>query len=450
MAQELRVKGYYSNTYDEGFISTNMCCRFGMEFFLSNLLFKNDLSRVVYSKEDIAFRRRVETVGRGDVKNEEYNYVNLDLPYAVYSQSGSYEEDDRGATQNAGQIVLGQMQPDSGLIVKAAAVKVKYEATAFFARRDDVNVASQLLYWERTPKFPVYYIVQHNLCGWPIDIPVFITLESFDSNPTYSEKEWLDKSRIFPVKCEFTIRSYQTLIETIDDTIKLPLRFSGLYGYNDKEVVFTQKTSLIWADSKWTPEAHNELMKVPIEKDSLGNTIHFPQNYDPYYVEPHIPLDELEAQGELIPLVVDEIVADAVVGYFQEDRDCVLDEFHQVQEQTTENTILIEWKIKEADVKNFDNIAIYIPGLVREQINDVQINTYEARDLHPGSKYDCTLIVTSKNYTKLTYKLELKTAGEPVLGKKLDDNLVGQTFQNPATFTGKSIRESLIGKEFKI
>jgi hypothetical protein len=411
------------------------------------LLFKGDLSRVVYSKEDIAFRRRIETLGNGDIKNGEYNYVTLDLPFAVYSQTGPFEEDDRGSTQNAGQIVLGQVDPDSGIIVKAAAVKTKYNATIFFSRRDDVNVASQLLYWEKTPKFPVYYIVEHTINGFPIDIPVFMTLESFDSNVDYEEKTWLQQSKIFPIKCEFTIRSYQTLIEHIDNTIKLPIRFSGLYGYNDEEIYFTQRTCLIWANQKWTPKEYDELISKDIEIGPTGivtvgkkEKVYDPNNNKriddldgeewPSVAETaRLDLDiGLKNYGKIQQVELDETIADAVVGYFQEDRDCVLDEFHQVDEHTTENSIEIEWKVKEADAPFFKNIVIYIPGLVRTQIDDLHTTTFTVNNLYPGSKYDCTLIITSKDHNKLTYKLKLLTKGEAVLPKKLSDKLRGKIF----------------------
>jgi len=241
MSQELAIKGYYQNLYDSNFLSTNIGAKLGMEFFLSTLLFKGDLKRVVYSKEDIAFRRRVELLGNGTVKDSKFNYIALDMPFAVYSQSGTYEEDDRGSTQNTGQIVIGKIEPESGLRIKAAAVKVEYEATIFCGRRDDVNVISQLLYWEKTPKFPVYFGVEHEICGHPISIPFYITLDSFDSNVDYEDKTWLEKSKIYPIKCKFTIRSYQTLIENIDKFFDLPIRFSGLYACNNEEIVYTQK-----------------------------------------------------------------------------------------------------------------------------------------------------------------------------------------------------------------
>jgi hypothetical protein len=460
MAQELAVKSYYQSLVDSNFVSTNICCRIGLEFFLSTLLFRADIKRVIYSKDDIAFRRRIETLGNGDVKLDQFNYVQLDLPFAAYSQTGPYEEDDRGSTQNAGQIVLGQIQPDTGIIVKAAAVKVKYNATVFFARRDDVNIASQLLYWEKTPKFPIYYIVQHTLAGFPIDIPVFMTLESFDSNVDYNEKDWLLKSKIFPIKLEFTIRSYQTLIEHIDDTIKLPIRFSGLYGYNDEEIIFAQNTAMIWSDQKWTPEElerlnnkseYDQLMEKTIVTDKSGivtmgkkegiqkidgenKIVYENAAYPSPAVQARAQDQQLIDYGKLQQKQVDDTIEDAIAGYFADDSDCVLDEFHQKDDTTTDTTIDIEWKVKEADLKHYKNITVYVPGLVRDQIDDPHITTFTIEGLHPGSKYDCTLIVTSKSFTKLTYKLKLKTKGEPVLGKKLSDKLVGKTW----TFSSRS------------
>jgi len=439
MAQEVKVNSYYQSLRNNNFIDTNLMCKFGMEFYLSQLLFNGDLNRVVYSKEDIAFRRRVETVGQGDIKNQDYNYINLGLPFAAYSQTGTYEADDRGATQQAGQIVLGQMNPDTGLILKAAAVKIKYNATVFFARRDDVNIASQLLYWESQPKFPLYFIVEHDLCGHPIDIPVFITLDSFDSNVEYNEKDWLEKSKIFPIKCEFTIRSYQTLIEQIDDGLELPVRFSGLYGYNkNNEVVFTHKTSLIWGDNKFGPNpifsGYN--FNPP---DGEGAEIHLPQNITqkpqvraPIQIngEEIIISEHLKNDGRFTKDVIEETISDVVEGYFEEEPDCILEEYRQIDELTTDNTITIGWKVLQQYENNFESIVIYVPGIVRDKISSLDTNQFEIKDLYPGSTYECALSVTSKNFVKNTYKLIIKTTGEPVLGKTLMSNLVGKTFSN--------------------
>ena len=456
MAQEIRIKGYYDSLKEKNFVDSNFMCKLGMEFLLSNLLFKGDLKKVLYSKEDIAFRRRVETLGNGDVsKGQSYSYLNLDLPFAIYSQSSTIEEDDRGGTQNAYQIVKGLIDPFSGIVTKAAAVKVTYEATIFFARREDINIASQLLYWEKTPKAPLYYVVEHEICGQRLDIPVFITVETIDSNPEYNEKDWLQKSKIFPMKATFTIRTYQTLIEDIDNHIKLPLRFSGLYAYNDEEVVFTQKTSLIWADAKWTQHAHfstDEEQKVHLVKDSVAANENFKKELknlrptknnavmkddgtvlaiedgDMLYKDSSNLEKKLLHEGKAIRETKDNIIKDVVEGYFNEDRDCQLLEFHQNEDETTETSITVDWKIKPEDEPNFRKIVFYVPGVTEAQIEDVNVSSLKINGVYPGSDYDLTMIVYSKYDTKLTYTLKLKTKGEKILSNKLSDLLIGKTF----------------------
>lgn len=459
MAQDLQIKGYYSKLKDKNFVDTNTMCKLGMEFLLSNLLFNGDLNKVLYSKEDIAFRRRVEMVGNGNVKDgQDYSYINLDLPFAIYSQTSTIEEDDRGSTQNAFQIVKGLVDPFSGIITKAAACKTTYEATIFYARRDDVNVASQLLYWEKTPNAPLYFVVEHEICGQPLNIPVFITIDSIDANPGYQEREWLEKSKIFPVKVTFTIRTYQTLIEDIGGRIKLPLRFAGLYGYNDEEVVFTQKTTLVWADAKWSQHAHfdvDEEHQIKLIKDAEivnedakqttkqmrksskkkqtsvmkddGKVLAI-ENGDMLYRDSSGLTKKLLHEGKPIREVTDNIVKDVVEGYFNEDRDCQLLEFNQNDEMTTENHITINWKVKPEDKPSFKKIVIYIPGVCETAITDCDTESYEIDGVFPGSEYRGTLVLYSSFGSKLTYSLNLKTKGQKVLGNKLSDLLIGKTF----------------------
>ena len=453
--QELKIHGYYDSLKDKNFVDTNFMCKLGMEFLLSSLCFKGDLGKVVYSKEDIAFRKRIEQLGNGNLKNgKDYDYINLDLPFAIYSQSSSLEEDDRGSTQNAYQIVKGLIDPFSGIITKAAAVKVSYEATAYFARRADLNIASQLIYWEKTPSAPLYFVVEHEICGQPLDIPVFITVDSIDSNPEYQEKDWLQKSKIFPLKIGFTIRTYQTLIEDVDGYIKLPLRFSGMYGYNDEEVVFTQKTSLVWADAKWTPHEHfavDEDSKIKLIKDAEivnddakkvvkkmtakkpsikkdDGEVLAVEDGDMLYRDNSGLTKRLLNEGKAVRESTDNIVKDVVEGYFNEDRDCQLIEFHQNDELTTENSITIDFKIKPEDEGNFNGITIYIPGVAEKRIEDPNCHSVRIDGVFPGSEYKANLIVYSVYDTKLTYNLDLHTKGEKVLGNKLSDLLVGKTF----------------------
>jgi hypothetical protein len=467
-----------------------------MEFLISSLLYKQDFSRVVYSKDDICFRRRVETLGKGDLAGGEYNHVSLDLPFTSYSQTGNYEPDDRASSMNAAAAIVGHMQPDSGVIVKNMPVKIKYSMTSFFARRDDVNIASQLLYWESNPKFPLYYIVHHTIAGYPIDIPVFMTIEQTEMNTDYQEKNWLQQSKIFPLKTDVTIRTYQTLIESIDPNVMLPLRFQGLYGYNDSEIYFTQNAVLLWADTKWSPDelkhaesvdesyAEYEGPNIPPE---LANTAHgvvtidalndvndgianygkmYPASTEDEYSDllknksladeklieladqlqhevDQESIDRLAAEIEAlktqiqflqdaIVLAAADTVEEAVKGYFVEDPDVVLDIFHVDQARTTETELCVEWRIRESDVENFEYLSVYVPGIENKKITEPEVTSFVIHDLHPGSTYAITIVTHSKHAGSNTYRLEGTTKGE-VLYKK---------------GAPKKLSDNLVGKTF--
>lgn len=428
MAQEVLIKKYYQSTRDSNkFIDVDLACKLGIESFLSTLLFEGDLNKVQYSKEDIAFRKRIELIGHGNINDgQDYSYINLDLPYAIYSQSGTYEEDDRGATQNAKQIIKGIWDPISGIVLKAAAFKVTYESTIFFSNLEDLSIGARLLYYEKTPSSPYRFIAETDLCGTPISIPVFITIDSLDQNPQYNEREFLEKSRIFPLKVQMTIRSYMPIIENIGN-IKLPLRYSGLYGYNDEKVVFTQKTSLIWANNKFTPHNHIKNKNKISKSESLNKESRI-ENGDMLYIDENGIESKLLHEGKPIREKIDNTIKDVIEGYFNESRDCTLIEYKQNDEHTTETEVEINWKISPNEIQNFKSIEFYIPGILNEISYDSSKESFIIPNLNPGSEYYCNLIVISNFGTKITYNLTLKTKGESLLANKLSDLLIGKTF----------------------
>lgn len=431
MAQEVFIDKYYQSVRDSSkFIDIDLACKMGMETFLSDLLFKGDLKRVLYAKEDIAFRKRVELTGHVDVEaNSSYSYLNLDLPYAIYSQTGSYEEDDRGATQSAKQIIKGWWDPVSGINVKAAAFKVQYESTIFFSNLEDLSVGARLLYYEKTPAAPYYFVAETDLCGVPISIPVFISIDTLDQNPQYNERNFLSKSRIFPLKVQMTIRSYMPTIEDFDNYVKLPLRYSGLYGYNDEKVVFAQKTSLIWADAKFTPHTHIRNKNGSFQRSATLNEQTKIENGDMLYVDDETGLEtKLLHEGKPVREKVDNAIKDVIEGYFNESRDCTLIECKQNDEHTTETEVEISYKIQPSEVQNFKKIEFYIPGVIAESSSDSTKESYIIPNLQPGSEYPCNVVVLSNYGTKLTYNLTLKTKGDSLLSNKLSDLLVGKTF----------------------
>ena len=135
--------------------------------------------------------------------------------------------------------------------------------------------------------------------------------------------------------------------------------------------------------------------------------------------------------GKTVKEKIDDVIADTVEGYFNQDRDCNLDELKQSAQ--TENSVTISWAIRESEITNFKSLTFYIPGICSQGVYDCSVNEIVIKGLNPGSTYECTVIAYSNNDTKITYSLKLKTDGESIMPEggsgKLSDKLIGFTFQ---------------------
>lgn len=256
---------YYTNQLKDinKYIDSHRLACIALEQFLADLLFKKDLKRVIYSTPDISFRKRIQLMDTAQTENLQYNYLTLDLPYASYYRSGEIEEDDRPWTQQAAESVTGIYNTDIGRLIRYNAYKCEYEATIMYSRRDDVRLAEQLLYWEKSPSYPIRYIATVRWRGYPIDIPLFFTLDKIETNSQYKESDFLVKSRIFPIKTTFTLRSYQVLINNIDKVCPLPIRFNpNADDWDDETIAYiVEEALLLWASQKF--DLNSVSQKIP-------------------------------------------------------------------------------------------------------------------------------------------------------------------------------------------
>lgn len=68
MAEEFIQKNYFNSTNIK-FVDVHRSNKVSIEAWLSKLIFHDDLSRIIYSAQDIAFRKRIESleIGRAHV-----------------------------------------------------------------------------------------------------------------------------------------------------------------------------------------------------------------------------------------------------------------------------------------------------------------------------------------------------------------------------------------------
>ena len=86
LGTEYQGTGYYDEDRSK-FVDIHNSIKISIESFLATILFKGDLSRIVYCKEDIAFRRRVELVDSANKDTTNIQPLSLQLPFACFSKS---------------------------------------------------------------------------------------------------------------------------------------------------------------------------------------------------------------------------------------------------------------------------------------------------------------------------------------------------------------------------
>jgi hypothetical protein len=260
VAKEYGALRYYDDDTIDGYIDILRSAQVALEFFTSHLFYGGDYSRVFWGTDDIVFRRRVELVGQGIAEGQNRPYAQtLDLPFSCYNQTSDWDDDDRVAAKQAGQFVLGEYDEDFDATVRSAAVKSNFAITSFWNRRDDLRLASQLAFWERYTKYPFYFNHFVQFGRTQLGIPCYFQVETVNGNIDYKEGDWLQKSKIFPMKVELVCRTYQVLLRSVKPRIggeaqSVPLRFRNHHQQTADYVrnpIIVEETLLDFGTSKF-------------------------------------------------------------------------------------------------------------------------------------------------------------------------------------------------------
>ena len=409
MAKEITQKPYYDGytsyetKIDTPFIDIHQSVKVCLNAFLANLLFKADLKRVIYSKTDIAFRRRIELEDKGKLENQEYNPISLNLPFANFYQSSDWEPDDRQFVKNAGQAIFGVYDKNTFRRIRSIPVMCKYNATIYLSRRDDVRLVQQLFFQEKSPGTDIRLYAKYGWKGQTLLIPVFARINSINTKPDYNQKDWLEKQRIFPVDVEFTIRSYQIRLANINNIINLPIRFMNYHTEDENDTIYlTEQSSLEFAVQRWDLDVDEN--KINTEDEDLN-----------LFAEKHFASKEY-TKKQLIALakeIPSQTTYDIIKGYLTETTEATLNAYYYDENRSTQTKAYINLQIKKADRQYFHHLDIIVPGHDKVTITDCNATLAEIDGLYPNSTYDCQILVYSVNGDICTYNLSFTTKEDP-------------------------------------
>ena len=405
---EYQGTGYYDEDRSK-FIDIHNSIKISIESFLATILFKGDLSRIVYCKEDIAFRRRVELVDSANKDTTTIQPLSLQLPFACFSKSSEFDNDDtKGLIAPAA--LIGQYA-ENGWRLRNLPVKVTYDCTIFFARQDDLRFAQQVLYWEATPETPHWITPEVLYKDGSIFIPCFFKIKEIDTNPGYNEKEWLEKSRIFPMKVSIDVYSYELVIPNVSHIINLPARWGRYNNPEEDDIYVVEEAVLVWANEKFDLESKNELGELkPVEStDLLFKEHNYTREQVSELMETHIPNDS---------------TIDIINGYFAESYDIQIDNWFVRDVTPTSCTIQININPQSKDA--FEHLEILCPGRKKIVSKDIERTDYSFDDLQPNSIYDLKILAFTKEGVVSTFTLQVTTPNIPE-NEAPDEN---QTFKN--------------------
>lgn len=208
-----------------------------IEYF-KNLLFDDDANRIIYSKSNFAFRKRT---------NNNPTLNNLDLPFMNFKIDSISQPAENYKWWNHKLDAHGIYVPEIGRKLRLTPINVKYDATFFCHRYDELQYVWDLLVFQQSNQ--VKLIPEISING--VDVENLAIMDyGLVYNPDYDELEHLDVADIYSIKLDFDFDTYaMQVVSPIGEdgsisyaiTEKAILDFYGWYNPDSDECGLYEK-----------------------------------------------------------------------------------------------------------------------------------------------------------------------------------------------------------------
>jgi hypothetical protein len=248
---------FYGTEFTEKSFYNNMLANsIALENHFGELLFRNDLNRIIYSPNEFCFKERLRIT-----------QTDLQIPFMNYyiKQSGvTNETSPRSLWNNVNQVhgMLGSYQEILGFAIKAIPITFQYEATVFYSQPFDTLYAQQRLNMQQANEtiLYTYYNVPHAVVSGydsvQLKVPIFVNYQP-EYNPEYDQNDWLEKNQMF--------------------TIGIDMEVIGFFLYSDEtDIALSNELILNYVASKDALDP--DIDPVDINPQELIKVI---MNYDP-------------------------------------------------------------------------------------------------------------------------------------------------------------------------
>ena len=193
------IKSFYAQDPDyENFVNIRYAMDIEIEKFLAEKLFFNDVNRIVYSSNEMAFRTRGRQVNnQGDYK----------FPFLNYWMS-NYEYDNTFGWYNAVNEKRGTYIEELNMQVRLMPVVMEYEASFWCNRTDELQYALQQFVYMKTNH--VAFTTTFRIPDTTTDLKFIglFNITSMETNPEYKDTDWLEHNKISSIGLNFQILAY--------------------------------------------------------------------------------------------------------------------------------------------------------------------------------------------------------------------------------------------------
>lgn len=385
MAQEEQHLGYYDSILQgKSYIDDRTQIQFTILSYISTVFFGQDLSRVVYTNPEYAFRKRLEGLGKG-IDMENLSLTNLQLPFASFSLTNAPEIiKSVSASEWNGYYIeeLGHRLFFSNEVYKSS---VQF----WFHRSDDAAVAFRIAQSEKHSDYPFKAIQTVYWRNKELQIPVFITIRNITAgNENFNETEWLNKNHIFAMKLELEIETASIHIHRGLQAIQLPYKWRATgpqdtWKDGDKEY-FTQKCILMWSEKAWN------FNNCPPEKPTQ-------EALDVADLVKDVQLKKADEKTikQIQSVVPNGATVELVEGYFRDLNKISFNRLMYNKDKTTidekgEVTAWIDFVLKPSSFEFWESTKVFIPSRKNGEvvyIKSCKDKFVQLDGLHPNSTY---------------------------------------------------------------
>lgn len=243
-----------ANTYfdQSGFLNTKISAIISLFNYFGDFIFPNDPTRIIYAKNEFAFRRRLQLQKHSGTSA--FHIQNLNFPFINFSLDSISESTDR-EWKNFPLELHGAMDWDINKKIRMSPMKLSFEATFWAETEPDIHYFMSEIMWDNALETILYPEID-------IDGVTFKNIGKLsyspNYNPQFSESDWLEQNRVRTVTFDFELDTF--LLKATTDGFWIPktvlfsfatthnleihdwedydLLLEGVIDFIEKEVVF--------------------------------------------------------------------------------------------------------------------------------------------------------------------------------------------------------------------